>query len=248
MGRGKFGGSEGWRAAKAVAEDRQGKYHAHLGGACEHVVASPKRPGLTLDKKTRPEDPKMKTARLIVVWSFFLTFVSAQKIEVHYDKSHDFSNYKTYGWAKLDKLPIIRVDEQAQGAMSDEQLDRRLRSLVEAHLDKKKFQKEDGQNPDFLVSYLAVAQFDLTERGVDAGASGYGSRLPSDHWRPFYDGPDSYSYGLIRKGTLAIDVIDRETGKLVWRGTAQGTFSKPQEVAKKLDKIVGKIVKKFPPK
>lgn len=190
----------------------------------------------------------MKLPAFVLVWSLVAAFLPAQKIDVDYQKGTDFSQYQTYGWAELDRLPIIRAEIGGEGKLTDQELDRRIRSLVEEQLARKGFQKAVGTDPDFRVSYLAVAKFDLSKSGIDAGAAGYGARLPDGHWRPFYDRPDAYSYALVRQGSLAIDILDAKTNALVWRGTARQTFEKPQQVQKKLGKVVEKIMRKFPPR
>ncbi len=189
----------------------------------------------------------MKVSSFLLIWSFSFVFSPAQKIEVDYQKTVDFSRYETYAWAELERIPIIRAESGTEEVLSDRELDELIRRLVEGQLAKKGFRKAQGETPDFLVSYLAAARYDFTSRGIDAGASGYPG-LPDGHWRPFYDQPDSRSYALIRLGTLAIDVVDTESKVLAWRGTAEQTFDRPEQIPKKLDKVVKKIIKKFPPK
>ena len=49
-------------------------------------------------------------------------------------------------------------------------------------------------------------------------------------------------------GTLILDVYDAKTQKLLWRGSASDTIpEKSSSLAKKIDKAVTKMMKKFPP-
>jgi hypothetical protein len=50
-------------------------------------------------------------------------------------------------------------------------------------------------------------------------------------------------------GTLIIDLVDASSNKLVWRGTGTDVVStKPEKNAEKINKIVPKIFKNYPPK
>ena len=52
----------------------------------------------------------------------------------------------------------------------------------------------------------------------------------------------------LRSGTLVVDMFDASTKKLVWRGTAEGALStKPEENYPKVEKIIARLFKKFPP-
>jgi len=125
-----------------------------------------------------------------------------------------------------------------------EELDKQIREGIDKELVKRGFQKTTSGEPDFLVSYLAVGELDLDVQEYDSGTAP--PDVPYGHWRPFYQTGNDVT--LIRKGTLSIDVIDPEPNRLIWRGKATETFDKPKDLEKKLNKIVKKILKKFPPK
>ncbi len=53
-----------------------------------------------------------------------------------------------------------------------------------------------------------------------------------------------------RPGTIVVDVVDTRTDQLAWRGWAEGALLEapgPDELAEYVDKVVAKIMKKFPP-
>ena len=62
-------------------------------------------------------------------------------------------------------------------------------------------------------------------------------------------GVNTYQY---QQGTLIIDFVDAESKQLVWRGTAEGVVGEgktdPEKAQKKIDEIVGKMLKDYPPK
>ena len=70
-------------------------------------------------------------------------------------------------------------------------------------------------------------------------------------WDPYWGGRYSYSVGVgtttpttYRSGTLIIDIWDAREGKLVWRGTAEGS-SNPEKAVKKIETGIKKIASKW---
>jgi hypothetical protein len=47
---------------------------------------------------------------------------------------------------------------------------------------------------------------------------------------------------------LAIDIIDPQTKKLIWRGSSTDTFSKLKEGRKVIEHGIKDIMKRFPPR
>ena len=169
--------------------------------------------------------------------------VYGQQVIIDFDRKHDFKPLKTYDWLVQEKLPIFQAMPDAQ-EVDIEELDKQIREGIDKELGKRGFQRTTSGEPDFLVSYLAVGELDLDVQEYDSGTNP--PDVPYGHWRPFYQTGNDVT--LIRKGTLSIDVIDPEPNRLIWRGKATETFDKPKDLEKKLNKIVKKILKKFPPK
>ncbi|RYZ97374.1 MAG: DUF4136 domain-containing protein, partial [Sphingobacteriaceae bacterium] len=48
-----------------------------------------------------------------------------------------------------------------------------------------------------------------------------------------------------REGTIIIDLIDRKTGKMVWRGYGVGEVRNPEKALTDLPKVVNGIVEKL---
>lgn len=187
------------------------------------------------------------------VWMFvpviaFATVALVGEVITDYDRDADMSHYKTYTWLEHEKFPIFRggVPEERRKS-SDEELDQMIRSYVDTELTKKGLTKASERDADFVVSYYAVAKLQLEVQEFDSGTSAHPD-LPYGHWRPFYQ--SSHDTLMMSKGTLTLDIIDREEDHLVWRGSATEIFEEKDSVKKaqkKLRKIVEKILKKFPP-
>jgi len=186
----------------------------------------------------------MKITQLLTVWTLFSTLRIAQDVVLDYDRSVDLTQYKTFDWVKREKIPIVRIDEASKAELSDRAIDEQVRHLVEEQLRKKGFQKAINET-DVLISYFADGKLDL---GWSKSASSLTAspRLNYDHWRPFYN--VSNDYQLQKKGTLTIDIVDRATKKIVWRASASDTVSKVKDIPKRIEKVIKKMFKKFPPK
>jgi len=161
-----------------------------------------------------------------------------QKVKVGYDKSTDFSKYKTYTWAKPE-TPIARpvLFETVVGT-----IDQELQSRGLERTDK------DG---------------DLTL--IAAGGMEYGSNLPAGTpILPVYGGPppamnatmwtganpsSAASGPIVAKGTLVLEFVDRSQNKVIWNGVVTRTFD-PEQKNKGLvlaQKAIVKLLKGFPP-
>jgi hypothetical protein len=172
----------------------------------------------------------MKNVRYCMLAFIVLIFTTSgfsQKIKVGYDKSIDFSKYKTYTWAKRD-TPITRP--MLYQNMVD-QIDQELKARGLQRTEK------DG---------------DLTL--VAAGGIGFGYNMPpaagmnAAYWAGEED-PQLLTAPLVGEGTLILQFIDRAQNKMVWRGTA--TENLDPEVAKSLpriEKAITKLLKAYPPK
>ncbi len=179
--------------------------------------------------------------------AFFMGGLVAQTLTRDYDRGVDFSSLKKFGWIQRDTLPIVRADPSEHDPAEDAALNRLILDSLKSHLEKKGFVL-DEESPDFLVGYIGVSKYSLktTEFGLDTQGGPDPSYQSYGHWRPFYKtGSDS---NLKREGTLMIDLVDPDTNKLIWRGTARDTVSNPKKGSKKVTNAIKKLINKFPPK
>jgi len=186
----------------------------------------------------------MKMAHILFIWTVVTLSVLAQDVIHDYDHSVDFSQYKTFDWVDNETIPIVSDNPLLTEQFDLEEEDRKIRAQIEGQLEKKGFRKISDGEPDFLVSYYAVGRTDLQSSQRDSAA--LPANVPYGHWRPFYT--SSQDYRLKRKGTLTVDLVDRATNQLMWRGSATDTYSKPEDGPKRAKKSIDKMFKKFPPK
>jgi hypothetical protein len=172
----------------------------------------------------------MKTLKLITLTALITLFLSScvsVNVTSDYDSETNFSNYKTFAFYKkgIDKSKISDLDK------------RRILRAIETELLAKGMTK--STNPDMLVSIFAKSQ-----KHVNVYNNSY--------WYPHYYGHYNWhnNYSSYTKGTLMIDLIDKEGEKLLWQGVGKGALSHSKKVEKKEERIkefVAEIMAVFPP-
>jgi len=168
----------------------------------------------------------------------FATVAFAQKVEVGYDKSADFSKYKTYTWAEPAIPPTRPI------------LYETVMSAIDGKLGSKGYTRvnKDGDltlipagGIGFAIAVSAGAPISSTFTGPPpainstmwTGAQGGGELMPA-----------------VPEGTLVLEFVDRAADRVVW----SGTVSQKLDIEKKTkslelaSKAVAKLLKQFPPK
>jgi hypothetical protein len=151
----------------------------------------------------------------------------AAKVVTDYSHSTDFSRFKTYSWLKVDAGDSLWED--------------RIMHAVDAQLAARGLTKVP-QGGDLAVAALGAAHNEQTlYTFYDTFGGGW-------YWHGFGTGTAITTVENTPVGTLALDLFEGSTKKLVWRGTASDTLShKPEKNEKKLVKAVGKMFEHFPP-
>lgn len=154
---------------------------------------------------------------------------ASAKVTVDFDKSVNFSTYKTYAW---------RPGTPAK----DPLMQKRIQNAVEAELTAKGLTKTDGAADLYVVTHASSKN----EKQIDVNNLGYAGY----RWHGWGGwGPTTVNMYEIPVGTLVVDLLAGKSNELVWRGVATETLSdNPQKVAKLINKVVTKMFKKFPPK
>jgi Domain of unknown function (DUF4136) len=181
----------------------------------------------------------MKISRLISLLLLLAIGGFAQDVRYNFDRSADFSNYKTYKW--------VKVKDAAQlGQLADQQ----LKSAIEAELAKKGLVKSEEGSDLFLAYQAAVNQ----EKEFTSYTSGFGPGWGyGAGWRygGGFESSSTTGYtSTIHIGSVGLDVYDARKEKLIWRGEASKTLdvkAKPDKMQKNLTKAMAKLLKNYPP-
>jgi hypothetical protein len=169
---------------------------------------------------------------------FFLAAAtaSAQKVETGYDKSTDFSRYKTYAF-------VPRATPATNPLLASI-----VSYDIEHELNQKGLRKVDA-NPDLLVQAFGGA--DDVQGGFAAIDPSYaatgGAPLAGDDMWVGSLAPTPVPQ--VMEGSITIDLVDARQKHLVWRARAKGKmdYDKRSKLLEQANKAVSEMFKKYPP-
>jgi hypothetical protein len=159
----------------------------------------------------------------------------AQKVTVDYNKKADFSQYRTYSWIPLDqaKHPMLALD---------------LVGAVDEELQARGLHKLDTGGDLIVHGYGSLSEGMNVSYDVDIYAAP-GLDTPIN-WENGTPRPGNSTAVYVDKGTLVIDIADRKTKQLEWRGIAKAKLD-PEQKEKSFEiaeKAVAKMFKQYPGK
>ena len=165
---------------------------------------------------------------------------SAQDVRMNYEKSADFTKYKTYKW--------VDIKTSDKDAMVDGQ----IKSTIEAELATKGLSKTDSDNADLYVGYQVAIS---TEKQVNTFSSDFGYGAGWGYYGRGYGGMGSSTStsttSTLYVGSLQLDFYDVAKKQAVFRTVGTKTLdakAKPEKRQKNLTKAIKKMLKDYPPK
>ena len=162
-----------------------------------------------------------------------IQMVAQVSVSSDYDKSVDFSKYKTYKYTdEAMNLPVTSLNQQ-----------RLIEALSDAMASKGFTQSDD---PDIRVDLtISTQQKQTATETTNYYGTGYRYR-----WGGGFS-TSTINVNDYTEGTIFLDFIDAESNQLVWQGRGVGTVqekSSPEKREKRANKGMAKILKKYPPK
>jgi hypothetical protein len=152
------------------------------------------------------------------------------RVSSYAERHADMRNYHTFTWASADAISTgdPRLD-------NNRFFDERVRAQVDKQLESRGFEKTEA-SPDLLVHYHASMIQEIDVRELDG---------------PYeYSGVTTGRSYVYDKGTLFVDLVDPGTGRLVWRGWAEGSIDGVVDnqawMESRIDEAVQKILKQLP--
>ncbi len=191
----------------------------------------------------------MKKIGLFLIAAVAVLFSSCSSIKVvsDYDKTVDFTKYKTlqyYGWAKNSDQLLNRFDkERIEKAFADEFKKRGVEVVKD--------------NADIIVALYIVTEnktektATTTHMGGGYGG-GYGWGYSRWGYGPAWGWGGGTSYTTVSEddytvGTLVVAVYDAKEKKLVWQSIGKKTLSENTNNREdRIQKGVAKIMSKYP--
>lgn len=133
----------------------------------------------------------------------------------------DFEKYETFGWTSSAK------NANVEDFLNDIALKSTIRDAIKYELDARGYEMA-GTNPDLLIN------FKVFEKPTQfQGYTGYEEVIGNDEVR---EEEDFRTYNL-QKGTLLIQMLDKEKGTIVWQGYASGIMDDADMFDKSPEKI-----------
>lgn len=180
----------------------------------------------------------------------------------NYDKSVDFTKYKTYAWLNSQKTTRYYNDVIENNAKSyvDNQFKKRGYSVdtvkpdVLLELVLKSEKKKEVVQTSNPYNYSNYTYYNYPYNRYYNDNLYYGNQYYN--YYPYYNYSIPYSYHSgyttkIRKytkSTITINVIDRTSNKLVWTGSAENDIYDPAYLKEEIHPAVVDILKQYPVK
>jgi hypothetical protein len=196
----------------------------------------------------------------IIIAMLFGCKDSYNEVSSEYDKSVDFTKYKTFSW-----LPDVA--DTINSPYNNDIIRNNIRNYFGLCMSDRGY-SFDAENPDLLMQLI------ITNTKKDRPISDHSA---SYYYSPYYYGSYYYSpypYGYYYNdhglngnddygrnseyrrtynqtyvnGSITLTFIDRKTNKVVWRGTAEGDIDNPSDINKDLHPAVHGIIDEYPVK
>ncbi|HEX8268294.1 MAG TPA: DUF4136 domain-containing protein [Flavobacterium sp.] len=173
----------------------------------------------------------MKTIKFLPILLLVLASCSSVRTASDFDKTVDFTQYKTYAFFKtgIDKVEVSDLDKK------------RILHAIEEQMTAKGFAK--SETPDILVNIFTKARQQVDVNQFNSGWGygwGYG-------WNPWMYGGNT-AISAYTEGTLFIDLIDAKRKELVWQGEGVGVLTENTgDKDERIREFVAKILAQYPP-
>jgi hypothetical protein len=171
--------------------------------------------------------------RLLVISIVALLTGCSPQIRVYsdYDPDYDLWMYRTFDWGQREN-----IEESKNPLHYNELNDKRIKSAVQEQMTLRGYELS-SEKPDLILHYHIV----VDDQSV-VTTEPYGYRY-GPYWMRMHT--NVYSY---REGTLILDLMDKKTNNLIWRGWAVSAIDQidPKDVDELIKTAVSRIFKKYP--
>lgn len=193
----------------------------------------------------------MKKILILLSMVVCLTSCSTYDYYAVSNKAVNTTRYKTYAW-------IPELEFKTTSIYNNDIATDKIVEAANTELDKRGFQLNNNK-PDLLIKYTAV---------VNKETKTYSDPVyynPPPRLSPrvgYYRGRAIYYYAYtdpfpvyvgsrarkmqVKAGSIMIDIIERKTSKLIWRGWAEGEVNDGQKAINDIPSVVANIFKKLP--
>lgn len=160
----------------------------------------------------------------------------APDTRVDYDKSVDFSVYRTYGFPEE-----TGTDRGGYSTLVTSY----FKSAVSSAMEARGYQYSE-KHPDLLVNFFMNTRERTEIRPrMSSGYGYYGYRYGLYNAWPMYEDDRTVTYKI---GTINVDIVDAEKKQLVWEGISEGRVSKEAMENPKvtINGVVTELMRQYP--
>jgi hypothetical protein len=161
----------------------------------------------------------------------------APNTRIDYDKSADFSVYRTFGFPKE-----TGTDRGGYSTLVTSNFKSSLTTAMEA-----RGYKYSAENPDLLLNFFMNTRERTEIRPTPRAGGYYGYRDGLYSAWPMYDRDRTVNYQV---GTINVDIVDAEKKQLIWEGVSEGRVSEEALANPKVtvNAIVTEMMRRYPGK
>jgi hypothetical protein len=165
----------------------------------------------------------------------------AVTVRTDFDHGADFSSYQTFDWLAPPQRESSAVESESRDPFSSNSLlDKRIRAAVERSLDARGYRRAVEADADIRLNYHVIFRDKLVASGTDFG---FYNRYRYGGFGTGFD----FSVRQYQEGTIIVDVVDRATDQLVWRGWAASRNNDGNYDEAEISYTIEKILEQFPP-
>ena len=176
-------------------------------------------------------------AKYRIVFSMAIAILAAAaspaEVKTDYDRTAEFSHYKTYSWGKVHTQNPLWVD--------------RIKAPVTSALAAKGWTEVESGGDVSIMAMEMTEDHRTLKTYYDNFGGGWGWRRWGGAFGDGF-GTSTTTEETYKVGTLVVDLFDTNTKKLIWRGSASDTLSdKSDKNIKNLNSDVQRMFDHFPP-
>ena len=158
---------------------------------------------------------------ILLLLGFVLMSCSTISVLTDYDIEADFAKYQTFKWMPNPDKRLVRAKQNSL-------LDKRIRRAVEHEMEAKGYRFVESGKTDALIVYHTAVR-----NKIDIDRYGYwGRRVHMQRYK---------------EGSVILDIVDRKTKELIWRGVAQATIRQLEGYPERVNDAVFKLLEGYPP-
>jgi hypothetical protein len=173
----------------------------------------------------------MKDLKILLAAALLLLAGCGVKVQTAYDHRVDFKKYKTFCWMKGCEFTYT-----GPAYLNQKEVKQYIQEAIIAEMKEKGFELNSDQ-PDLLI--------DVHISMKDETVMEYHRNERDELYYKYYEEPQEIT---LLKGTLVIDMADKQESRMVWRSVAVSYLDlHPDLTQENIRKGIRLVLKEFPP-